>query len=292
VVDNLLIVGDQDLFALDIRDGSIVWRAAPQGAIDIGRLRPVTWNELVFAGSSNGYVFAVEISTGQVRWSRQLGLSSQYGVFTSPVVDGTLYVTTVDFDIASNGEPQGGVAAIDALTGEVVWNREIPHHVDPTGPTATISPVVASSVVVAGSRDGPLYAFDRATGAVRWKHAPLPTHATNPAAIRDIHWLASCSGKVYFGTSSSTLVAAVDPETGSELWRTAPSTASAEPVWCDNEVVIVMRPLGGIEVLDAATGSKRWELRFPQFDFFYGSLSDGELLYVGGLEGVYALYRD
>jgi len=151
---------------------------------------------------------------------------------------------------------------------------------------------VAGSVVVAGARDGPLYGFDRATGDVRWSVPPLPfPHVTDPALIRDIHWLASCNGLVFVG-SSSTIVLAIEPETGLERWRTPLSLSSAEPVWCDDRSVLVMRPLGGIEVLNLVDGTTRWELRVPEYDFFYGALSDGARLYVGGLEGVYALRND
>ncbi len=286
-----IIVGDEDVFALDKRNGTILWRYEPPGGVDIGRLAPILWNGLVLAGSSNGWVFAADASTGQEVWRQRLSTVAQYLVYTAPVVDGTLYITTVDFDSSPVGAPLGHVGALDAATGQLLWLRPIPHHIDPSGPTATVSPVVSATVVV-GSRDGPWYGFDRATGAVRWKKQPLPfPNVSDPALIREVSWLATCGGRV-FGGSSTTRVVSIDSETGNEVWLTPPSTASAEPVWCDDEQVYVMRPLGGIEVLDAVTGARRWDFRFPQQDFFFGSASDAAHIYVGGRLGVYALRKD
>ena len=290
-----LIVGDRDVFALSARDGSILWRFGPSGIVNVGRLIPVVWNDLVLVGSSSGYAFGVDLHTGTMRWSSRLSIDEGVQVWTpnSPVIDGTLYVTIVNFDSAPNNEPQGSVAALDALTGHVKWQRSIPHHVDPMSPTASLAPVVVGGVVVTDARDGPLYAFDRADGALRWKAPPLP-NALIPvpdASIRDTRWLATCSGRVYAGSTSSTIVVAINPESGEELWRTSPQPSSARPVWCDSRSVFVLRPLGGLEALDAATGRTRWSLtRAPYNNFFFGAAADGDRLYSGSTNsGLFAL---
>ena len=291
VTNGKLIVGDQDIFAIDSRDGTILWRFAPVDGVDIGRVIPVLWNGLIFGGSSNGWLFAVDVETGQQQWRTRLGTGT-FLTWASVVVDGTLYVGSTDFDIAPNNEPQGSVAALDALTGAVSWQREIPHHVDPSGPTATITPVVAGDVLVAGARDGPVYAFDRASGSIRWKMQPFPIpQASIPAHIRDVHALATCGDVVFVG-STSTLVAALDARSGQEFWRTAGSLASADGVSCDGRSVFVMRPLGGLQVIDAATGQERWEIGYPDNDFWTGVLTEGDRVYGGGMEGLYALRYD
>lgn len=292
VIGERLYVGDKDLFAVNARTGEIAWRCSPPEGVDVGRWFPVLWNGVVIVGSSNGWLFAVDTATGGIKWNRRLSNVGEFLVYPAPVVDGVVYVTTVDFASSANNEPLGGVAAIEAQTGNVLWSREIPHHVAPDGPTATVAPVVAEGIVVAGSRDGPVYGFDRLTGEQRWKMEPFPfPHVTDPALIRDTHWLATCGSIVFIG-STSTHVAAINPRTGAEIWRTPRSTATADTVWCDGRSVLVMRPLGGIEVLDALTGTSRWELRFPRRDFFFGSATDARHVYVGGRDGVYALRYD
>lgn len=291
LVNGKLILGDQDIFAVDTRDGTILWRFAPPAGVDIGRVVPVVWENLVFGGSSNGLLFAADIETGQQRWETRLGTGT-FATWASAVADGVLFVGSTDFDIAPNNEPQGSVAAIDARTGTILWQRDIPHHVNPDGPTATITPIVAAGVVVAGARDGPVYAFDRANGEVRWKLEPFPfTHGFPEASIRDTHDMATCNDIVYVG-STSTFVAAVRAEDGRMLWRTSGSVASADGVSCDGRSVFVLRPLGGLQKLDAATGAELWEIRPPDNDFWTGVLADGNRVYGGGLDGLYAVRYD
>jgi outer membrane protein assembly factor BamB len=291
-VGEMTLVGDRDLFALDANDGSTLWVFAPTNGEEVGRFVPILWAGRAFTGSSNGYVFAIHAQSGELQWSTKVGVNPRTVVYLGAVVEDVLPFTMTDFDVAPNGEPQGFVGAISTTTGHVLWTRPIPHHVDSNSPTASHKPVAVGSVVVAGARDGPVYAFDRSTGNLRWKYPPFSfPHVTNPALIRDIHSVAVCRGLVVIG-SSSTEVAALSPETGAESWRTPLNTASADRVWCDDEQIYVMRPLGGLEVLNVQSGRRRWELRFPRYDFFYGCLSDGDRLFLGGSEGVYALRRN
>lgn len=292
-VGNLVVVGDQDLFALKMQDGAVVWRFAPTDGVDVGRDIPVRWNDLALTGSSNGRVYGVDLATGTQRWVTRLGDSTRVGTWVSEVAGGTLFVGFTDFEIMPNHEPQGGVAALDAATGAVRWITMHPHHADPTGPTGTTDPVAAGSVVVAESRDGPLYAYDRLTGAQRWKAAPMPVLGNPPPAlIRDIRPLATCDNRVYAG-SQSKFVVALDPETGNELWRTDPSSwGSAAWVWCGDHTVLVFRSGGQLEAYDDATGRHRWAITDDAYHFNIGGAIDGTRLYSGGLRGVYALKYD
>ncbi|HEX9563122.1 MAG TPA: PQQ-binding-like beta-propeller repeat protein, partial [Gemmatimonadaceae bacterium] len=109
-----LIVGDEDIFALRASDGSLLWRFDPEDGVDVGRLIPVMWNDLVLAGSSNGYVFAIDAESGELRWKTRLATSPIVGVWLGGVADAVLYVGVTDFSISPNGEPQGSVGALDA----------------------------------------------------------------------------------------------------------------------------------------------------------------------------------
>lgn len=144
--------------------------------------------------------------------------------------------------------------------------------------------------MVAGAR-WPVYGFNRLDGEVRWKLEPFPfAHGFPPASIRDIHDLAACNGIVYVG-SSSTFVAAVSAEDGRLLWRTSGSLASADGVSCDGQSVFVMRPLGGMQAIDATTGVERWRIYYPDNDFWTGVYTDAVRVYGGGQDGLYAPLR-
>jgi outer membrane protein assembly factor BamB len=286
-----VIVGDRWLFALDTADGRELWRFAPPEGVDVGRDIPELWNDLVFTGSSNGLVFAVDLATGTQRWVTRVGPERHVGTWIAPVRDGTVYVGITDFEAQENGEPQGAVAALDASTGALLWKSDIPHHVDPMSPTATIDPVAVGSVVVVGARDGPVYALDRITGEQRWKLPPFPfPHVTDAALIRDIHSLTACDGMLVVGSTSS-IVVALDSETGAERWRTPGSPGSVDWLACDERSVYVYRPFGFMEVLDRATGDRRWAIT-QGYDFVIGIAIEGGRIYAGGLSGLYALRND
>lgn len=292
-VGELILVGYGDLFGLDPATGAIVWRFAAAAGQQVGRFEPVAWKGLVFTGSNNGWIFAVDPANGQPLWSIRVAQNTRTVVYLGQPSGDLLPFTVTDFDVSPNFEPQGQVGVLNAVTRTVVWQRDIPHHVVETSPTASLWPVVTGSVVVTGARDGPVYGFDLASGAQRWKVAPFQLlHDPPVELIRDLHWIASCRGRLFIGTSGSTLVASIDPESGAQHWRTPVSSASAEPIFCDDDYVFVLRPRGGIEVLDARSGDRMWELRGSQSDFGFGGLSDGALVYLGGVEGAYALRRD
>jgi outer membrane protein assembly factor BamB len=292
VAQGRVLIGDQDLFALDPTDGHVLWRFATTDGVDIGRHILGGENGLAYTCSSNAYIFAVDIVTGQERWrTRLLDGGTMVGTYLGGTLDGTLYVSFSDLGQSLRDQPLGGVAALDALTGSVKWLRMLPHDVEPDGPTATIDPVAIGSVVVAGARDGPLYAFDRLTGDLRWKAPALPALAPGSPVQRDVRHLAACAGMVFSGSDTGILVA-LDAETGDELWRLPQRLGSHAGVACDARFVYAFYAYGQLEAFDAQAGRLRWGINEPRtYNFFHGGITDAQLLFAGGTRGVYALWK-
>jgi outer membrane protein assembly factor BamB len=261
-------------------------------SIDIGRDISEYWNGLVFTGSSNGYVLGVDVASGELRWATRLATNPKVGTYVGPISDGTLFVTLTDFLNFGQDQPLGGVAALDALTGDVKWLQMLPHDVNPDGPTATIDPVVAGDVVAAGSRDGPLYAYDRATGVLRWKAPSVPVGAADPMDVTDVRPLAACDGLIFAGSTSGILVA-LDPATGRERWRTRPAFWGTDGwVYCDERTVYAFYPYGQLEAFNSVDGSRRWEITdAPNHHFSVGGVADALFFYSGGLNGLYAIRK-
>ncbi len=104
---------------------------------------------VVYIGSGDGNIYALEADTGTARWRVAIG----NGVFSSPALaDGVLYI----------GNGDGNVYALDATSGAERWRFR-------TGNEVNSSPAVVDGVVYVGSHDGNVYALDAAYGTERWR---------------------------------------------------------------------------------------------------------------------------
>ncbi len=104
------------------------------------RSSPVVMHGLVYVGSDDHSLYALDASTGQKRWSYQTGGTIQD---SSPAVaNGLVYVGSAD----------DGLYALDTSTGQKHWSYQ-------TGGFIDSSPTVADGVIYVGSADDSLYAF-------------------------------------------------------------------------------------------------------------------------------------
>jgi outer membrane protein assembly factor BamB len=140
----------------------------------------------------SGLLNALDAATGTLLWSGGTGIDS-----SSPAVsDGLVFV--------GSGGDEGGLFAFDAsgcgqATCSPVWTAAI-------GGVSS-SPAVAYGAVYVGSTDH-VYAFDAATGALKWA---LPTGSAGLASP------AVANGVVYM-TTSDDMVRAIDARSGEVLW--------------------------------------------------------------------------
>ncbi len=139
---------------------------------------------------------------------------------------------------------------------------------------------MTDQLVLVGSDVEPqsyLYALERSSGAVRWKH-PFPG-GIGGAILR--------RGETAFAVSASGEVVAVDIESGKIAWTTPPSDRASDraldPVLGGDRLFVGWRT-GYIEAFDTATGRRVWSTRID------GRLNTslavaGSSLVVGVLEG-------
>jgi len=188
---------------------------------------PAVVDGLVYFGSFDGYVHALDASTGEERWSFQTGGE----VWSSPAVaDGRVYIGSGDYYLY----------ALNAVTGEQLWQFE-------TGAQVNSSPTVADGVVYVGSTDGCVYAVDAATGKLLWRFQTEDWVWSSPAV----------SGSIVYIGSRDKYVYALDAATGEERWRFQTGGTISPPAVAQG-VAYITSGDGYAYALDTTTLEERW----------------------------------
>ena len=177
--DQYVVIGDRDIGnLLDVFrcysavDGESLWEVfyPAQGQLDYDnapRATPLIHDDLVFLFGAFGDLTCAELSTGQVRWRKNIltefaaNAELIWGTCSSPLL-------VDDLLIVNPGAADASLVALQAQTGEVVWQS-------PGAAHAYASPVVATlggvRQIIAYDRES-LGGWDIATGQRLWKLAP------------------------------------------------------------------------------------------------------------------------
>lgn len=213
---------------------------SPAAASILGSIAPITFERILdreqhpenwpsYSGSVDGsrYSSLDQIDTSNVSslklaWVYQ-GSAQNHDVESTPlVVDGVMFTT----------EPPGGVVALNAETGRVLWrhDRELPGDLRLCCGPVNRGAAVGGSHVFFGTLDAHLVALDIATGNKKWdvETAPYADGYSNTAApivIKDSVVVGVAGGE--FGIRG--FVDAYDIDTGARLWRFNTVPAPGEP---------------------------------------------------------------
>lgn len=256
---------------------------------------------LVYAGSKDGNMYALDAETGKPRWAFGTG----NGVYTCPAVAGGLaYFGSADYQLY----------AVDVKTGDQRWQFS-------AGGEINSSPVVAGGVVYAGSDDGRLYAVGARSGGRKWAFAAEGRIRSSPvvawgkvfvgsedsrlygidAATGERAWAFDTDGDVksspaiadrvvYAGSYDGNLYA-VNCDTGERLWTFATrGGVGSSPVVSDG-VVYVGSDDGNLYAVDALTGKERWKFTIGAIVYSSPTVL-GDAVYVGSKNGnLYAVQK-
>lgn len=259
--------GHQRLVLLD-GDGQVQWEADRLGLRDVA---PRLTADLVLAATDDG-VAAFRRGDGTKLWDTELGERAN-----APVVAGPMAVTSTW---------EGNLVGLDVSDGRVVWKAALPG--PSLGPPATDGSVVVATWDRSGSRTGGAVAVDGATGKERWARA-LPGGGISAAAVT------TGSGPVAVMVAGDLAAHALALSSGEERWRTPlEGTGSPEvpPAVVDPTSVLVAHRLGGLDLLQVATGRRTWQVSTeaaatrggpavgPEGGFAF-PLDDGRLLLAG-----------
>ena len=221
---------------------------------------PAVVGDMVYVGSTDHNLYAVERETGTLKW--KFGTGSR--VTSSPAVaSGAVFFESYD----------GIFYAVDSATGKLKWKfqtggerRFTAKHLHGSQPAAESMPdpfdfylssaVVANGSVYFGSGDGNVYALDAASGQLKWKFQTGDVVHASPALDDGILFVGSWDSYFY----------ALDAATGQEKWR----FKTGEDKEIHNQVGLQASPSvangmvyfgcrdSNFYAVDAKSGQKKW----------------------------------
>ena len=248
---------------------------------------PAVGGGLVFVGTRDGRFLALDAAGGARRWEIRTGAVMPWAWGHESGDVYTSSPTYVDGTLVF-GAGDGHVYAVDARTGRERWRAATEGRVRST-------PAVADGRVYVGSADGRVYAFDLATGARRWRYDTEGARLESGRFGFDRRTVQSSpavsGGTVYVGARDGFLYA-ISADSGRLRWRAdhEVSWVNASPAVRDGVVYVGSSDGQFVQALDAATGEERWRTRTGLV--WSSPAIAGDVLYVGdGAGRVLALAR-
>ena len=148
---------------------------------------PAVANGIVYVGSVDGKLYALDASTGAYLWSYFMA----DWISSSPAVaNGVVYL---------GGILRRTLYALNASTGALKWSYE-------TGGGIGSSPAAVNGVVYVGSEDGNLYALDAQTGTLLWNYTTGNAISSSPVVANGMVSVGSEDGSLYAFSTDPKLV--------------------------------------------------------------------------------------
>ncbi|MDH5779183.1 MAG: PQQ-binding-like beta-propeller repeat protein [Candidatus Bathyarchaeota archaeon] len=219
---------------------------------------PAVADGVVFIGSNDGNLYALDQHTGTIIWNYTTGDH----VFSSPtVVDNIVYIGSNDTNIY----------ALNVWTGEKIWNYT-------TGGGVESSPAVADGRVYVGSGDSRVYCLDAVTGDFMWSYSTGAKVFSSPAVA---------DGRVYVG-SDNNIMYCLDALTRVLLWNYTTGGWVSSPAVADGKVYFGSFD-AKVYCLNASTGAVIWSYLTGGWVESSPAVADGRV-YVGSRDAkVYCL---
>ena len=220
---------------------------------------PAVSNGIVYVGSYDKNLYAIDAMTGTEKWRFAMGGA----VVSSPAVsNGVVYFVSKDHHLY----------AIDAVTGTEKWQFAMNGAVDS-------SPVVMNGIVYVGSWDKSLYAIDAVTGKEKWRFYTGGWVDSSPAMMNGIVYVRSDDKNLY----------AIDAVTGKEKWRFYTESYGGSSPVVSNGIVYLGCTNNNLYAIDAVTGTEKWRFMTGGYVKSSPAVSNG-IVYVGSYDkNLYAI---
>ncbi len=180
-----IVNSESELYCLNASDGSQLWtqKGLPENAAVLTSASPAVSGNLVFVPFPSGEITAIDIKSGQPKWTEALAKGS---INSSGKAIGEAARPVVDHEAVFAMSRGGQLIATSREKGERLWTREI---------RGSQTPWVAGDVLFVVDMTGKLAALNRKDGKVRWLTAlPGEGNWSGPVLAGSKLWLASSKG--------------------------------------------------------------------------------------------------
>jgi len=253
---------DGNFYAVDAETGQLKWKFATGGErrftangvhgigpvtetmpdpFDVFLSSPVLSGGIVYFGSGDHNVYALDARTGTLQWKFGTG---DVVHATPAIADGVLYIGSWDRNLY----------ALNAQNGSLIWKFQTGD--DPKAHNQIGIPgsaAIVGGVVLFGCRDGHFFAVDAKTGQQKWSEDNKMGWVIASPAARD--------GMVYFPTSEGTQFKAIAIGTGALAWRTVNKAISFSSPAIAGETIYFGSHDGWLHALDVKTGAVKAEFQ-------------------------------
>lgn len=249
-----------------------VWSSSVGSGIDHydSLLKPVIFDNKVYAASRDGLVKAIELESGNTVWTIDLrdgddaplfgGLSHWWNNRTAKIGG----AVGVGYDKILVGTEDGDVLALNPQTGEKIWSTKVSGEV-------LAAPVAGDGFIIVTTGGGRIFALHPDTGEQRWMHETENALLT----LRGISSATVESGGVIYGTGNGK-VGVLISDKGVPAWEEAVTVAKgatdlariidvdATPI-VQNGTIFAIAYNGQLAALELRTGRPLWKREYATF---------------------------
>lgn len=231
----------------------VVWTFKAEDEL---RSTPCVSNGMVFIGSYDTNIYALDAGRGEFRWK----FATEGGISSSPAAWQ---------DIVVVGSEDGNVYAIDLRRGQKRWAFR-------TGKAVRSSPRIEDRLIFVGSDDQHMYALDGLRGTQVWSYRTWMPIRSSACATEE---------NVYFGGNDGTIYC-LDLRGGGLKWKQKTQQPVISSPAAADGLIIVGSMDQNLYALDAEGGWPAWKYRTNHYVNSSPCVS-GSRVFVGGVDGTF-----
>jgi outer membrane protein assembly factor BamB len=243
VVDGVLYVGSSDyrLYAIDAMTGAKRWSFATGGRVTAA---PSANDRQVIAVSQDNHVHFIDHRTAKRRFDYKISLANGAAALAGDSVyvsDVSGLIRRIHWD--ERAWPfEKNIRAVRrwmfrwGMANELPGQKGIVWITQERGESFVGTPAVGPATVYASTASGKMIAYDRATGAERWRVIVAPVALTSPTII---------GGQVLVGDANGG-VTAIDGDRGVLEWREGVSGSVLDGLGIGGTTLIIATETGGL----------------------------------------------